>query len=199
MPQSAEEIFELNRTREEAPDLGFVEWPAFPWMVHDGEIGAKPLQPPTPTDRVRGGEGGTPCWRCDHPDEEVVWRNERWTVSANSEGRGGLLSMWLQTREHLDFGDMDEDRASEFGRLVLRLHNAMLALPNAGRVHLGRWGDGSAHLHVLAMVRPARLPQVIGSFAVEWDDILPPVPEEVWQREVDAVAVAMTAGEPRDS
>jgi len=52
-------------------------------------------------------------------------------------------------------------------------------------------GDGSAHLHVLAMVRPSRLPQVIGSFALEWDDILPPVPEHVWQREVGEVDVAV--------
>lgn len=42
--------------------------------------------------------------------------------------------MWLQTREHLDFEDLE----AEFGRLALRLHNAMLALPNAGRVHLAR-------------------------------------------------------------
>ena len=90
---------------------------------------------------------------------------------------------------------MDEDLAGEWGRLVHRLHNAMLALPNAGRVHLGKWGDGSAHLHTLAMVRPARLPQVIGSFAVEWDDILPPVPEEVWQREVDEVVAVMANAE----
>lgn len=44
---------------------------------------------------------------------------------------------------------------------------------------------------MLAVVRPARLPQVIGSFTVEWDDLLPPVPAEVWQREVDEVAAVM--------
>lgn len=196
MPQSAEEVYELTRTRADAPDLGFVEWDAFPWVAQDGRIAARELQPPTEADRVRDGEGGNPCWRCDHPDEGVAWGNERWTLSANRAGRGGLLALWLQTREHMDFGDMSEDLAGELGRLTLRLHNAMLALPNAGRVHLGRWGDGSAHLHVLAMVRPARLPQVIGSFAVEWDDILPPVPGEVWQREVEQVAAAMRSGGP---
>ena len=194
MPQSAEEIFELNRTRTDTPDLGFVDWPAFPWAVADGQVVAKELLPPVEADHVRGGEEGVDCWRCEHPDEGVVWGNERWIVSTNREGRGGLLALWLQTREHMDFGDMDEDLASEFGRLTLRLHNAMLALPHAGRVHLGKWGDGSAHLHVLAMVRPARLPQVIGSFAVEWDDILPPVPQDVWQREVAEVAAAMGHG-----
>lgn len=195
MPQSAEEIHALAQARTDAPDLRFVEWAAFPWVAEGGRIVAKELDPPSDVDRVRDGEGGVGCWRCEHPDEGVVWRNERWVLSTNREGRGGLLTLWLQTREHMDFGDMGEGLAAEFGRLTLRLHNAMLALPNAGRVHLGKWGDGSAHLHVLAMVRPARLPQVIGSFAVEWDDLLPPVPEEVWQREVDAVAAAMAAGE----
>lgn len=194
MPQSAEEIYELSRTRTDAPDLGFIDWPAFPWTVEDGRIVAKELLPPDGSDRVREGEGGTDCWRCDNPDEGVIWGNERWIVSANRDGRGGVLVLWLQTREHMDFGDMSEDLAAEFGRLTLRLHNAMLALPNAGRVHLGKWGDGSAHLHALALVRPAGLPQVIGSFAVEWDDILPPVPLDVWQREVDQVAAAMAIG-----
>lgn len=195
MPQSAEEIYELTRARTDVPDLGFVEWPAFPWVADGSRIVAKELDPPTDVDRVRDGEGGGDCWRCEHPDEGVVWGNERWILSTDREGRGGLLTMWLQTREHMDFGDMSEDLASEWGRLVLRLHNAMLALPNAGRVHLGKWGDGSAHLHVLAMVRPARLPQVIGSFAVEWDDILPKVPEDVWQREVDEVVAVMANAE----
>lgn len=195
MPQSAEEIHERVSSRIDAPSLDFVEWPAFPWAVDDGRIVAKELQAPSVEDRVRNGEGGRPCWRCEHPDEGVVWGNERWSLSGNREDRGGLLKLWLQTREHMDFGDMDEDLAGEFGRLVLRLHNAMLALPNAGRVHLGKWGDGAAHLHVLAMVRPARLPQVVGNFAVEWDDLLPPVPEGVWQQEVDDVATAMSRGE----
>lgn len=195
MPQSAEEIHARTSARTDAPPLDFVEWAAFPWVVDDGRIAAKELQPPTEADRVRDGEGGRSCWRCEHPDEGVVWSNDRWSVSANRAERGGLLKLWLQTREHLDFGDMDEDLASELGRLVLRLHNAMLALPNAGRVHLGKWGDGAAHLHVLAMVRPARLPQVIGSFAVEWDDLLPTVPEDVWQEEVDRVSAAMSSGE----
>lgn len=195
MPQSAEEIYELHRSRSDEPDLSFVGWPAFPWAAEGGRVVAKELLPPVAADRVRGGEGGTSCWRCEHPDEGVVWANDRWVLSTAREGRGGLLKFWLQTREHMDFGDMDEDLAAELGRLTLRLHNAMLALPNAGRVHLGKWGDGSAHLHVLAMVRPARLPQVIGSFAVEWDDILPPIPEEVWRREVDEVAAVMATRE----
>jgi hypothetical protein len=43
----------------------------------------------------------------------------------------------------------------------------------------------------LRMPRPARTPQLIGSFAAIWDDILPPVPEEIWRANVDAVVAAL--------
>jgi hypothetical protein len=41
------------------------------------------------------------------------------------------------------------------------------------------------------MARPARIPQLIGSFAAIWDDILPPVPEDIWRKDVDAVVAAL--------
>jgi hypothetical protein len=31
------------------------------------------------------------------------------------------------------------------------------------------------------MARPARLAQLTGSFAAIWDDVLPPLPEDVWR------------------
>jgi len=41
------------------------------------------------------------------------------------------------------------------------------------------------------MARPARLPQLIGSFAAIWDDVLPPVPEEQWRADLRALASAL--------
>ena len=38
------------------------------------------------------------------------------------------------------------------------------------------------------MARPARIPQLIGSFAAIWDDILPPLPEDVWRENLAIVA-----------
>jgi len=35
------------------------------------------------------------------------------------------------------------------------------------------------------------MPQLIGSFAAIWDDILPPVPEEIWRADLDALAAAL--------
>jgi hypothetical protein len=55
------------------------------------------------------------------------------------------------------------------------------------RVHLCRWGDGAEHLHWWFMACPARLPQLRGSFAAIWDDILPPTPVDVWHANLDIV------------
>jgi hypothetical protein len=65
------------------------------------------------------------------------------------------------------------------------------ALGNIGRVHVCRWGDGGEHLHWWFLARPARVPQLIGSFAAIWDDILPPVPEDVWRADLERLATAL--------
>ena len=67
----------------------------------------------------------------------------------------------------------------------------MPAVENVGRVHVCRWGDGGEHLHFWFLARPARLPQVVGSFAAIWDDILPPTPEPLWRANLAAVAAAL--------
>jgi hypothetical protein len=42
------------------------------------------------------------------------------------------------------------------------------------------------------MARPARIPQLIGSFAAVWDDIVPPIPEEIWRENLDAVVASLS-------
>ena len=79
-------------------------------------------------------------------------------------------------------------------RLIVRIERAVAAVEGVRRVHVGRWGDGSAHLHWWFMGRPARLPQLVGSFAAIWDDILPPLPEALWRENVACVARALAAG-----
>jgi hypothetical protein len=37
------------------------------------------------------------------------------------------------------------------------------------------------------MARPARIPQLIGSFAAIWDDVLPQIPDELWRANLDIV------------
>ena len=93
----------------------------------------------------------------------------------------------LEPREHFDIDTLPPELAAELGPLMQRVERAVRAVGRGiGRVHICRWGDGSEHLHWWFMARPARVPQLIGSFAAIWDDILPPLPEDVWQANVDA-------------
>jgi hypothetical protein len=60
-------------------------------------------------------------------------------------------------------------------------------------VHVCRWGDGSEHFRTWFMARPARLPQLTGSFAAIWDDVLPPLPEGVWRANLELVRQALAS------
>ena len=74
-----------------------------------------------------------------------------------------------------------------------RVERAMRAIGDIGRVHIGRWGEGSEHLHWWFMARPARMRQLSDSFAAIWDDILPPLPEEIWRQNIDIVRAALSS------
>ena len=79
----------------------------------------------------------------------------------------------LEPREHYDApGDLPDDLAAEQGLLLSRIERAVASVEHVGRVHVGRWGDGCEHLHWWFIARPTRFPQLIGSFAAIWDDIL---------------------------
>ena len=94
----------------------------------------------------------------------------------------------LEPREHhSEPGDLSPALAAESGILIARIERAVRSIEGVGRVHVCRWGDGSEHMHWWFMARPARIPQLIGSFAAIWDDVLPPVPEETWRANLDHI------------
>ena len=101
--------------------------------------------------------------------------------------------MLLEPRGHYaEPGDLPDELAAELGVLLARDRaRDPRRSGEIGRVHVCRWGDGSEHLHWWFMARPARIPQLIGSFAAIWDDILPPVPEDVWRADLQALAAAL--------
>ena len=74
---------------------------------------------------------------------------------------------------------------------IVRIERAIRSIGEIGRVHVCRFGDGGEHLHWWFLARPARIPQLIGSFAAIWDDILPPTPEPVWRANIAAVVSAL--------
>ena len=185
MPETPEQFYE--RTKEALRMPPVEEWETFPFA---GEIRPRALQPPAADEKSRHGEGGVDCHACGKTADDLVWENERWQLTA--VGPTGLpLVLILEPKEHYDIETLPAELAEELGSLMQRIERAVRAAGDIGRVHIGRWGEGSEHLHWWFMARPARMRQLSDSFAAIWDDILPPVPEEIWRESVEAVAAAL--------
>lgn len=193
MPESPEDLYARIVAAVGAdgrlPMSPVVDWDVFPWEVVDGQLVPKVVRPPLPVEAPRAGDpGGDPCPICaGQTADRWIWENDRWTLKPLE--RAGLpLVLMLEAREHLDYTDLDDDLASECGRLSVWLCRIMSSLPHIGRVHVQRIGDGVGHLHLWFIARPARMPGILGSMAVEWDEMLPPPPEEVWRDDLRTVA-----------
>lgn len=147
-----------------------------------------------PEPRRRGEEGGGECGVCTGFAADAVWSDEHFSLHPpRTCSLPGTL--WLASREHVDsFSDLSPGASAALGPLLARVETAMLAVPDVARVHVYRWGDGGAHFHVWFIARPARLPQLKGSFVAIWDDVLPPLPDELWRANLDTVAAALRAG-----
>jgi diadenosine tetraphosphate (Ap4A) HIT family hydrolase len=186
MPESPEELYGRAANALRMPPVE--EWDSFPF---DGEMTPRALRPPVEQEEPRHGEGGVNCRRCAASDDEYIWTEGRWRLYS-PEPNGLPIVVLLEPREHFDApGDLPDEIAAELGIMLSRIERAVRSLNGIGRVHVCRWGDGSEHLHWWFMARPARFPQLIGSFAAIWDDILPPVPEDVWRANLDAVVAAL--------
>lgn len=193
MPESADEVYARVTAETQAhgrlpmPDVG--GWDIFPWEAADGRVVPRRLAPPADEPERWGETADKPCGICSGVDpDRAVWENERWVVTHEGRPTGLPLVLVLHTKEHLDFPDLGDELASEYGRISIWMTRIMEHLPHIGRVHVNRWGDGGSHFHVWFFARTARLPGILGSYAVEWDEILPPVPEEIWRSDVAQVA-----------
>ncbi|WP_436971092.1 hypothetical protein [Micromonospora coxensis] len=94
----------------------------------------------------------------------------------------------LESRSHLDLGDLPNLLAAELGVMTVRLERAIRSLDGVARVHVNRWGDGSAHLHMWFLARPYGRLQLRGTFLSLWDSILPPISESQWRENLALVA-----------
>jgi diadenosine tetraphosphate (Ap4A) HIT family hydrolase len=171
---------------EPLPLPDFVSWPIFPFV---GDLHVRPVEPRRSEDHPRDGEpGGSPCRACSAPDDDYLWVDERWRVSAPDRPSGAPVQLFLESRDHLDLDDLDEDLAAEMGRLIVRLDRAIQAVGGIGRVHVNRWGDGGSHLHLWFYGRPVGDTQMIGFCLPLWAMTLPPTQEEAWNRNLEVVA-----------
>ena len=65
---------------------------------------------------------------------------------------------------------------------------AIHAVGGIGRVHVNRWGDGGSHFHLWFYGRPVGDTQMIGFCLPLWAMTLPPIPEDIWNRNLAVVA-----------
>ena len=186
MAETPEELYERARGALRMPPVE--QWVSFPF---EGELRVRELLPPVAEEPPRSGEDGSGCWRCETGDSDAIWSDERWILSPLREPSGMPVIVILSPRAHHDMGDLPRDLQEELGPLLVRIERAVASVGGVGRVHVCRWGDGGAHFHVWFIARPVRLPQLKGSFVAIWDDVLPPLPQELWRANLDAVAAAL--------
>ncbi|WP_309236827.1 hypothetical protein [Micromonospora sp. S-DT3-3-22] len=163
----------------------FTQWPSFPF---EGDLRVKQLDEPVAVEPPRKGEGLRECIACNAPDDAYIWVGERWRVRAMDRPTGLPMVLILESRSHLDLGDLPNLLAAELGVMTVRLERAIRSLDGVARVHVNRWGDGSAHLHMWFLARPYGRLQLRGTFLSLWDSILPPISESQWRENLAHVA-----------
>ncbi len=159
------------------PLPGFVEWPNFPF---EGDLRVQEVRPFSDVEAPRNGEpGGGECVSCKAADDQYIWTNERWRLKTLAPFTPLPLLYILETRKHIDMHQLDDDLASELGRISVNITRTGEAQPEIGRVHNNRWGDGGEHFHYWYLGRPMGAEQLGGFTLPMWGFILPPIPTEV--------------------
>jgi hypothetical protein len=166
------------------PDVA--SWDIFPF---EGEMRVKALDEPELPEPARTGEGGKPCDSCETGVSQAVWADERWKITAPEPS--AIPIVFLSPRKHVDLGNLGLLLSGEMGQRIWRLEMALTSLGGVGRVHMNRWGDGGAHLHLWFFARPEGLLQLRGSSLADWTDTLPAMPPHEWQEMLSAVAAEM--------
>lgn len=136
----------------------------------------------------RTGEEPADCPQCKAPDSTYIWVDENWRVRSMDRPGGLPVVLILESRSHLDLGDLSSRLAAELGVMTVRLERAIRSLDGVARVHVNRWGDGAAHLHLWFLARPYGQLQLRGSFLPMWNEILPPISEHTWRENLALVA-----------
>ncbi|WP_370327982.1 hypothetical protein [Euzebya sp.] len=174
------------------PD-GIAGWEIFPYEVDT--LTPKVLEPPVLPEPPRQGEDGPTNCRVCAPSDNEVWTDGRWWVHHTGGPTAVPAQVWLGPVAHHDLDDLPVDLVSELGPMLQRVSRAIARLPGVGRVHVNRWGDGAAHLHLLLIARPAGMMQLRGSCLISWDDLLPPMHRQTWETNMHAIAAALEADE----
>jgi diadenosine tetraphosphate (Ap4A) HIT family hydrolase len=189
MPENAQDLYKRSVNALRTPPVA--EWDTWPF---NDDIRPRTLEAPA-AEPPRDGEGGLGCDGCTKPDADYLWTDERWRLTAF--GPSGLpVVIVLEPRAHYDTpGELPDELAREMGVMLGRVERAVMTVDGIERVHIGRYGEGAAHLHWWFMGRPTGLRQLASSFAGIWGDVLPPTPEAIWRENIAQVVAAMRAGD----
>jgi diadenosine tetraphosphate (Ap4A) HIT family hydrolase len=160
----------------------------------DTDLETVVLEEPRIPEPARAGEGGVECSSCRRTPGLDVWQDERWAVGIPAQPSGLPILAVLISRAHHDLEDLPTNLTAELGPMIQRVSRAILMLEDVGRVHVNRWGDGSKHFHIWFLARPKGMRQLRGALLAAWDDLLPKVPQEEWDRNRRAVAESMVSG-----
>jgi diadenosine tetraphosphate (Ap4A) HIT family hydrolase len=171
-----------------APLTGNDLWP------FDADLETAALEEPRIPEPPRGGAGGVDCSTCRRTPGFEVWQDEHWALGIAAEPSGLPIVAVLISRAHHDLEDLPADLAAGLGPMIQRVARAIGSLEDVGRVHVNRWGDGGEHFHVWFLARPKGVWQLRGALLAAWDDLLPKVPQEEWDRNRQAVAEALAVG-----
>jgi diadenosine tetraphosphate (Ap4A) HIT family hydrolase len=177
----------IGQRMSTAPLTGNELWP------FDSDLETVALAQPTLPEPARAGEGGVECGNCTPRDGWDAWRDERWVMRIPPTPTGLPIVAVLMSRAHHDLETLPHELAVELGPMIQRVARALAALPDVGRVHVNRWGDGSEHFHVWFLPRPRGMLQLRGALLAAWDDLLPKVPQADWDANRIAVARAVAA------
>jgi len=121
-----------------------------------------------------------------------IWFSDHWRLTRIG-GVGVPLALMLHPRDHYDMADLPDELAAELGLLTTHIVRHVEALPHVARAQVYRLGDGGAHLHVWFFARPEGQAQMLGSWLVVWDDLLPEYPADVADADAAVVADALVA------
>ena len=193
MPLTPEEFYahaiEGADEEQRLPLSRMAGWDVSPFEETDLRVSR--LRPPVVPEPPRHGEDPADCSSCRRRDEGL-WFSERWRLS-RIVGVGVPLALMLHPRDHHDLADLPDDLAAELGVLSTHLVRHVEALPHVSRCHVYRIGDGGAHLHVWIFARPEGQVQLLGSWLVVWDDLLPEYPAAPAEADAELVVEALLA------
>jgi len=173
---------------------------ADPWFPFEGDVRVKALQPRQVPEPDRKAISAQDCGACAKDDSEYIWTDQNWRLRGYGEPSAIAGIVLLEARGHHDsFADLPPELLAELGPLTARIETALLTLRAVARVHVARWGDGTAHFHLWFFPRPLGQLQLRGSMLPVWLDVLPPLPEGDQLSALTWIVAALEASAPAGS